>query len=269
MDFDLNFTTNIRYAPYAYRYYHTSITTLRKDYMFMKKVMVLIIVLMRFNLFAVAQVDTDRQALSSIDPLFKIKDTIVSSEYNKRYLVDWMGVEIGITETIQYGVDINYLSKFAKSSIIDKTEIDTTWYTNFTKTAAQNCHSFALQRVFNFNGIETSHLFTNNTRLGNRYMASLLSTCFDLVDSINTHPKKNLKTDIIVGSILIFVNRSGQIIHSVFYDGEYHSKNGAWPVVTTNRLKEIYKRYWDTEIIKVYQLNLSKLVSYSRNSIAN
>lgn len=207
----------------------------------------------------------ETNAIKTVTGLYEVLDTLEQSDYNISYSLNWMGTEIGISESIKDGIDMDYQRKFARDSSFVFSYEDSIKMHAFSISFAQNCHSYALEKVFGYYGIDSSPVFSRRTSvLENYHMANLIPTCFGLVQSLETKPKKNLKTPFTIGSILVFLNKSGQTIHTVYYDGTFHSKNGGWPAITTDKLKDIYKTYWDTALIREYRLDLSKIYRYNQ-----
>ncbi len=86
-----------------------------------------------------------------------------------------------------------------------------------------------LERYFKFHNISGNLLFTDRTIVTeNMYMEKILATSFKKGHSIKTKPNKNLKYAFDKGTLLVFRNKWNTPIHTVFYDGEYHTKYGAW-----------------------------------------
>ena len=200
---------------------------------------------------------------NSIRDLYHIRDTISSDNTSITLVVEWMDSVIEIRKTTSLKYDLSYIRKFRKDPTYVPSGQDTLSYNAMRKTGSQNCHSYALERYFNYYQIKDNTLFTGMTIVTeNKYMQIILASVFKKGDVVTTKPGKNLKFAFAKGSLLVFRNKGNTPIHSVFYDGAFHSKYGAWAAETEKELKPVFKRYWDTETIEAYQIDWEKVKKY-------
>jgi hypothetical protein len=202
--------------------------------------------------------------VGTVSNLYTIQDTVSATNTSLTLKLLWMDSVVEIRKTTSVKYDLEYARKFRKDPTYFPTPTDTISHNEMMRISSQNCHSYALEKYFIFYGIKESLLFTDKTIVTeNVYMGRILSTAFKKNQSINTKPKKNLKNMVFdKGRLLVFRNKSGVAIHSVFYDGEYHSKYGGWAAKAEKTLKPVFQKYWDTILIEEYQLDTSKINNY-------
>ncbi len=227
----------------------------------MKKLIVLILVL-SIPSAIYAQENKDK-TITSISNSYSLSDTTKVNLNSSTLNIDWMGTTVEVRFLTSLIYDLEHIRKFNKDSFFSPSEETKKGYLEMMKIASQNCHSYALEKYFDYHNIEDSILFTDKSVLvENKYMKSILATAFKKTKSVNTKPKKNFKTEFTEGSLLVFRNKDNWAIHTVFYDGKYQSKNGIKRAKSYDKLIDIYKTYWDTVIIEEYQLDTSKVGLY-------
>lgn len=204
--------------------------------------------------------------LSGIEKLYRIDDTLYRDNTSVMLKILWMDSVIEIRKTTSLKYDLEYQRKFRQDSTYLPTQKDTLQYNELRRIASQNCHSYALEKYFKYHNIMDGGLFTSMTVVTeNRYMETILATSFRKGKVISTKPKKNLKSDFTDGSLLVLRNKWNIPIHTVFYDGQFHSKYGGWSAEAEKELKPIFDRYWDTTTIEEYQFDLDKARNYLTN----
>jgi hypothetical protein len=165
-------------------------------------------------------------------------------------------IQIRKTTAIKY--DLETERKFRKDSSFLPSQADTIRANKLRKSFSQNCHSYSLEKFFNDKGINDS-LFTEWTVLaGNRYMDKILQTTFEKTKSYIVKKRKCKECDFDKETIIVFRNKWNTPIHTVYYDGNFHSKYGGWPAQTENNIKIILDRYFDTVLLEEYDLTNKK-----------
>jgi hypothetical protein len=201
--------------------------------------------------------------ITTILNLFNIEDTVARDNASVTMKVLWMDSVLEIRKTTTLKYDLEYARKFRRDSTFIPTQKDTINSYELRSIGSQNCHSYALERYLKFHNISGNLLFTNRTVVTeNMYMEKILTTSFKKTDSIKTKPKRNLKYAFDKGTLLVFRNKWNTPIHTVFYDGEYHSKYGAWAPKAEKELRPVFDKYWDTVTIEEYILDTSKVDNY-------
>lgn len=214
---------------------------------------------------ALAICQSEDSHITSIKPLYRVMDTVLRDPTSVTMNVLWRDSVIKIRKTTSLKYDLAYARKFRRDSTYVPTQKDTLSYNELRRIASQNCHSYALERYFDYHGIWDKELFTNMTVVTeNEYMGKILATCFKELARVKTKPRRNLQYNFKRGSILVFRNKWQVPIHTVFYDGYYHSKYGAWPAKAERDLKPVIERYWDTTVIEEFQLDSVKVNYYLR-----
>ena len=175
----------------------------------------------------------------------------------------WMDSLLEIRKTTSLKYDLEYTRKFRRDSTYVPTQNDTISYNELRRVFSQNCHSYALEKYFTYHNISDNSLFTDMTVVTeNVYMDRILAASFVKGHSIMTKPKKNLKYPFDKGTLLVFRNKWNTPIHTVFYDGEYHSKYGGWAAKAEKDLRPVFDKYWDTVTVEEYKLDVSKVDNY-------
>lgn len=205
----------------------------------------------------------DSKGVGTVSALYKIQDTLSRDNTSVTLRVLWMDSLLEIRKTTSLKYDLEYARKFRKDPTYIPTQNDTITYNELRRIGSQNCHSYALEKYFKFHNVSENSLFTDKTILTqNIYMEKILTTSFKKGLSIKTEPRKNFNYPFEIGTLLVFRNKWGTPIHTVFYDGEYHSKYGGWAPKAEKKLKTVFNRYWDTTTIEEYKLDMAKLENY-------
>jgi hypothetical protein len=161
------------------------------------------------------------------------------------------------------GTGINMKVSWMDSLIEIRRLIDTATVHRMIKTAGQNCHSYALQKYFQDQGITDTNLFTPTTILTeNIYMQYILNTAFKKTNSYHVKRKKCKECVFKNQSIIIFRTEWNSLIHTAYYDGKFHSKYGAWAAKAEDKIESVIKVYWDTKIIEEYELDPEKIEEF-------
>ena len=205
----------------------------------------------------------DNKGIETVSALYKIQDTLSRDNTSVTLRVLWMDSLLEIRKTTSLKYDLEYARKFRKDPTYIPTKNDTITYNELRRIGSQNCHSYALEKYFKYHNVSENTLFTDKTILTqNMYMEKILTTSFKKGLSIKTKPRKNLNYPFEIGTLLVFRNKWNTPIHTVFYDGEYHSKYGGWAPKAEKKLKTVFDRYWDTTTIEEYKLDTAKLENY-------
>jgi len=203
------------------------------------------------------------QEISGIKEIYKVIDTLTRDNTSVTLQVSWMDSLIEIRKTVSLKYDLANMRRFRHDSTFVPTAPDTLRYNELRRIGSQNCHSYALEKYFEYHHIKDDELFTSMTILTeNKFMDDMMATAFEKVSSIKTKPKRNLKHPFTKGTLLVFRNKENTPIHSVFYDGEFHTKYGAWGPKAEKELKPILDKYWDSTIIEEFQLDAGKVAKY-------
>ncbi|MRT92582.1 hypothetical protein [Ancylomarina sp. 16SWW S1-10-2] len=129
------------------------------------------------------------------------------------------------------------------------------------RSTMQNCFSYALEKYFENSETYRQNIFRETTTIDRVSIEKILNNSFIKIAEFTTKPRRNLKKNIPNDVILAFVNDIGLTIHAVYYRDEiFYTKNGGFESDTFESLnKFIKKTYWDTQTIKVYQFDKTKL----------
>jgi hypothetical protein len=200
---------------------------------------------------------------ATVKKLYRIADTLNRDNTSVTMKILWMDSVVEVRKTTSLKYDLEYQRRFRRDSTFVPTQKDTLSYNELRRIGSQNCHSYALEKYFDYHGILDKELFTNMTVLTeNRYMEKILVTSFKKITTIPTKPRKNLKYNFTKGTLLVFRNKWNVPIHTVFYDGEYHSKYGGWSAKAEKELKPVFEKYWDSTVIEEYQFDNQKVDKY-------
>lgn len=200
---------------------------------------------------------------TTIKNLYRILDTLNRNNTSVTMKILWMDSIVEVRKTTSLKYDLAYQRKFRRDSTFIPTQKDTLSFNELRRVAAQNCHSYALEKYFAYHNILDKELFTNMTVLTeNSYMEKILVTSFKKITAVSTKPRKNLKYSFAKGSLLVFRDKWNVPLHTVFYDGEYHSKYGGWSAKAEKTLKPVFERYWDSTVIEEYRFDREKVEKY-------
>jgi hypothetical protein len=230
----------------------------------MRSIILTILISGLINIALLAQSNSaPTQQMATISNLYSIRDT-VSKDYTSVTLnIAWMDSLIVMVKTTNLNYDLESMRKFRKDPTYVPSQQDTLSYNALRKSASQNCHSYALEKYFAYHNIVDKSLFTNRTSLKENYhMKWILATAFNKKLEIKTKPKQNLDYQFTEGALLVFRDKWGSPLHTVFYDGVFHSKYGALEAKAETSLKPILKKYWDTVIIEEHHLDYLKISNY-------
>lgn len=209
--------------------------------------------------------NTAADKINSINSLYVSVDTIQTKGDKSSLTIDikWMDLIIQITKTTRIRYDLEVMRKFARDSTFTPSPTDTLRANEMRKTFSQNCHSYALEKYFKNAGIADGLLFTEWTALvENKYMDKILSTTFEMTKSFETKRKKCKNCDFNKGVIIVFRNKWNWPIHTVYYDGKFHSKYGGWGAKAEDNVEMILKSYWDSTKIEEYRLDENRIATY-------
>ncbi len=207
--------------------------------------------------------DIKADNIKSIQSLYFPLDTIQTNyKYNVTVRINWMDSIIEINNTTRIKYDLEEARKFKRDSTYIPSAADTVNMNKIRTSGSQNCHSYALDKFFK--SIQLNNLlFTEWTVLKeNRYMNSILSTTFTKTKSFEPKRKKCKDCSFDKGSIIVFRNKWNVPIHTVYYDGKFHTKYGAWPAKVEDSVEMILKVYWDTMTIEEYKLDDNKIADF-------
>ena len=212
------------------------------------------------TLYHVTAQSTVNNRVLSIENLYYATDTIsTQNKYSLTIDINWMDSSIQIRKTTAIRFDLQESRKFRRDSTYNPTPEDTLRYIELRKTFSQNCHSYALEKYFKHVGI-TNDLFNESTVLTeNRYMDKILVTSFEKTKEFKAKRKKCRDCTFEKGTIIVFRNKWNTPIHTVYYDGQFHSKYGGWPAKAENSIDTIIKKYWDTVTIEGYKFDYEKV----------
>ena len=117
----------------------------------------------------------------------------------------------------------------------------------------QTCIFYALNLLFDANGINPAPIITRNTTFTD---GEQLNAFFNHILTLKgNYPCKNRmikKADLPDNCVLVFQNAYKQFIHAVYYrkdTGEYYTKNGFFPPIILTSIRPITERYgrYDTK----------------------
>jgi hypothetical protein len=147
-------------------------------------------------------------------------------------------------------------------STYNPTPDDTLRYIELRKLFSQNCHSYALEKYFKSLGI-TDDLFNDSTVLTeNKYMDKILITSFQKTKDYKVKNKKCKDCNFDTGTIIVFRNKWNWPIHTVYFDGLFHSKYGGGQAKAESNVDIVVKRYWDTVTVEEYKLDYNKIADF-------
>ena len=210
-----------------------------------------------------AQSTVDNKVLS-IKNLYFPTDTISTKDkYSLTVDIKWMDSVIQIRKTTAIRYDLEESRKFRRDPTYNPTPDDTLRYTKLRKTFSQNCHSYALEKYFRNVGV-TDDLFNETTVLTeNRYMDKILITSFEKTKEFKIKRKKCKDCTFDKGTIIVFRNKWNSPIHTVYFDGQFHSKYGGWPAKAEDKIDNVLKKYWDTVTIEEYKFDNKKAAKFT------
>lgn len=184
-----------------------------------------------------------------------IIDTLEVEDQHVKLLALWGEDTITLrrlTHPIVY--DTVKARKWMRDSTYVPSGEEITSYKEFVKHSGQNCYSYALEQCFSYHGFPSPIHFDHNTWIGTDDFMMIVGDKFEFIDRIPTKPKRNLKTELKDGTVIVFRNKSDKAHHTFFYnEGVFYSKNGAWKLQEYDKMKDIYKRYWDTQFFEIYR----------------
>ena len=201
--------------------------------------------------------------------LYKITDTLKTDHASVTLQVLWMDSIIEVRQTISLRYNLESERKWRHDSTYLPAASDTTRYFELRKNAAQNCHSYSLEKFFQYHKFSNQLFYGRTVLTENHYMDDILATAFKRINARSTRPRKNLKEPFTKGSLIIFRNKWGTPIHSVFYDGEFQTKNGVFKAKAEKSIQSIFKTYWDTTTIEEYGLDIAKVNRYENRQLLN
>ncbi len=210
---------------------------------------------------SISQTRIEESKFVSIKSLYHIVDTIKTKDKTSLTLtVSWMDSVIEIRKTTIVKYDLVEMRKFGRDPAFVPKPEDTIRFKDLRKTFSQNCHSYALEKYFVHQNISDNALFTEWTSLTeNKYMERILSTSFQKMSTFNTKRRKCKDCFFSAGTIIVFRNKWNSPIHTVYYDGKFHSKYGGWAAKAESHIESILKVYWDTKVIEEYRLDYGKV----------
>jgi len=186
-----------------------------------------------------------------------LPDTLKKGQYYAEIRVRWQNDTIVIRKYSEpTKVDTSFFRKLHnnQSYIPDSIEINNN--NAYFATAAQNCHSYALECYFAHNNTPENKIFDKTSSILSDSYPKVLKASFRIIQVFHVSKSKKLKPEqeISNNSLLVFSNKYGTITHSVFYyNGIFHTKNGILKADAKQELADILKNYWDTTEIKVYK----------------
>ena len=206
------------------------------------------------NYTVIAQKANDIDSLSQVST---IVDTVDVKLNHVRILMTWLNDTIEISSlTLPVKYNLEVMRKIRKDSTFKPSPEAETRLIDFIKTASQNCYSFALQKYFAYNNIYSDNIFNQHTALTRHAMENMIENTFTKVVEFSTKNKKHFKDSLENGTLIIFRNKHDWIIHAFYYEnGLFYSKNGGWAAKEFKKMKEIFKSYWDTELVQFYEMD--------------
>lgn len=210
-----------------------------------------------------SQVLPSGDKINSIQQLYSIVDTtkMDADDANSSTIsVNWMDslIQIRVTEGIKY--DLEEQRKYRRDSTYIPDPADTLRFVEMRKDFSQNCHSYALEKYFKDANIKDGALFTEWTALvENYYMDKILITAFEKMITFEPKRKRCNDCDFERGSLIVFRNEWNSPIHTVYYDGKFHSKYGGLPAKEEDKIEAILKRYYNSSKIEAYLLDDKKI----------
>lgn len=200
--------------------------------------------------------------------VFTVLDTIRIKKPYVTFNIKWMNDTIQIQKWA-YPLDIeSELDKFIKATKFKDwvpSENEKKEMVIQKKIGAHNCYSNALKYYFEFNNLDFSFVFNDSTSVRNmKGFEKIINSSFILIKDYSIKNKRKIKnTEFQNGSLIVFRNKNGNAIHTIFYnDNNFYSKNGRWKELKYNKIEDIIKRYFDTTIIQIYELNKNAILNY-------
>ena len=194
----------------------------------------------------------------SLKPYYAIVDTTEKDIYDRTVKVRWLNSTIEIlapaSEQNQKAAKEKLKQLFEKKGM----PFDSVGHEAMHQSFAQNCHSFALEQYFKSKKIEDGVLFTPSTRLFDKELEKILSESFTLIRKFTIKEFIKAQKELPQGILLVFRNQSNSPFHSVFYNNEFYSKNGAFGARVFPEVKPILKSYFDTAFIEAYAIDQTK-----------
>ncbi len=200
--------------------------------------------------------------------VFTILDTVRIIKPYVTFNIKWLNDTIQIQKWA-YPLDIDSeLDKFRKATKFKN------WFPNEKekkemiikkKIGAHNCYSNALKHFFEFNNLDFNFVFNDSTSVRNMEgFEKIINSSFLLLKEFSTKSKKEIKKfKIQNGSLIVFRNKNGNAIHAIFYNNNiFYSKNGKFEETKYIKINDIFKRYFDTTVIQIYELNKKAILNY-------
>lgn len=126
---------------------------------------------------------------------------------------------------------------------------------DFFATAAQNCHSYALELYFRENKYEGLDWFNSRTSIQPQYYRRILDNQFQQVreycvrKSTYLEPVELLNNNV----LLVFYDEDNEIIHSAYFrNGIFYTKNGTLKARQVSKISELLSAYWTTKYVREY-----------------
>lgn len=191
-------------------------------------------------------------------------DTLDVKLNHVRTSFTWLGDTIEIRSLVRpVKYDLESMRKLKKDSTFIPTLEEEEYLKNFISIGAQNCYSNALQRYFRFNKIEAEMLFSEDVGITRKSFETIINSTFIKTNQFSTKKRKHFKDQLDDGTLIVFRNKSNWMNHAFYYEnGVFYSKNGAWKLKEYSKMKDIFKKYWDTPIVEFYEMNESKIFDY-------
>ena len=187
----------------------------------------------------------------------EVIDTIKTEKYFLTINALWLKDTIILMKFIKpTAIDSGFFRTVRKDSKYIPTEKEITEYNEFLYNAAQNCHSYALEKYFENNNFKDNCLFNKETVIHSDSYKKILSASFYKIQDFNVIKRKNSlpKQNIENNTLIVFYNHYEMIIHSVFLkNGVFYTKDGLQPPREETNIFGIIRHYWDTKRIEVYK----------------
>ncbi|MEO9870927.1 hypothetical protein [Ekhidna sp.] len=206
----------------------------------------------------------DKMELQSLSQISEFVDTLNVKPNHVRISVTWLSDTIEIRSLIhpvKYNLEL--MRKLKKDSTFTPTIEEEERLKSIMKTGAQNCYSNALQRYFKFNKIEAEMLFNEDVGITRKTFETIVNNTFIKTNQFSTKNKKHFKDQLDDGTLIVFRNKSNWMNHAFYYEnGVFYSKNGASMLKEYSKMKDIFKKYWDTPIVEFYEMNENKVSNF-------
>ena len=117
----------------------------------------------------------------------------------------------------------------------------------------KTCIFYALNLLFDANGINPAPIITRNTTFTNgEQLNAFFNHILTLKGKYSCNSRVIKKADLPDNCVLVFQNAYKQFIHAVYYRkdiGEYYTKNGFFPPIILTSIRPITERYgrYDTK----------------------